>query len=332
MTSSSPGDAGRVLQLVQVAEPPAGSAGPARGCRRRSRPGCQAPQPDDGRAADADGREPRVGRAPAARGRHGEAGLRARRRPSRPLCATRRGAARSRAAARGESAARPAVSARTKAIATPTISSRPKPRTIGVGESWRTRKPAAVARQAVAIVGPPRARGCPRRLDARRGPLPPPRRSGPGTGSRSRRRGRSGSAGRRSRPSSASRRGGRRGRRRSPRRRARAPAAAAAGASGRRASRISAITASATAKRTQQRVLERPCEAVDDDRGAGDDVAAALRARSRARACPSSAQALRGVVSSTAASISPIARWRSASLRSGFSRTTICAEWPFGKR
>ena len=41
----------------------------------------------------------------------------------------------------------------------------------------------------------------------------PPRRSGLGTGSRSRRRGRSGSAGRRSRPSSGSRRRGRRGRR-----------------------------------------------------------------------------------------------------------------------
>ena len=35
----------------------------------------------------------------------------------------------------------------------PTISSTPKPRTIGTGESSRARNPAAVASAAVAIVG-----------------------------------------------------------------------------------------------------------------------------------------------------------------------------------
>jgi hypothetical protein len=52
-------------------------------------------------------------------------------------------------------AAKPAVSARRKARATPIRRSRPKLRTIGVGESWRARKPAAVARHAAPIVGPP---------------------------------------------------------------------------------------------------------------------------------------------------------------------------------
>src|SRR3954447_2485477 len=56
---------------------------------------------------------------------------------------------------RRERAARPAVRARRKATATPAIRSRPKARIIGVGESSRARKPAAVARDAVAIVGPP---------------------------------------------------------------------------------------------------------------------------------------------------------------------------------
>ncbi len=82
----------------------------------------------------------------------------------------------------------------------------------------------------------------------------------------------------------------------------------------------------------EQGVLQRACEAVDDDRGAGDDVAAALQLEAGRRPRRLSAQAWRGVVSATAASISPSARWRSASLRSGFSRTTIWAEWLFGKR
>ena len=43
----------------------------------------------------------------------------------------------------------------------PTMRSQPKPRTIGIGESCSARKPAAVARQAVAMVGPP-ARGASR--------------------------------------------------------------------------------------------------------------------------------------------------------------------------
>ena len=124
--------------------------------------------------------------------------------------------------------------------------------------------------------------GRPRRPRARRRW---PRRSGPGTGSRSRRRGRSGSAGRRSRPSSGSRRRGRAGRRRSPRPPGPAPAAAAAGASGRRASRVSAITASATPKSTSRASFSASGEAVDHGRSAGDDVAAALAGRSRAPAC-----------------------------------------------
>ena len=52
------------------------------------------------------------------------------------------------------SAANPAVSAHPKASAIPITSSSPKPRTIGTGDSRRTRKPAPVARQAVAMVGP----------------------------------------------------------------------------------------------------------------------------------------------------------------------------------
>ena len=51
----------------------------------------------------------------------------------------------------------PALSARKKAIAMPATSSTPKPRTIGTGESSRTRNPTPVARHAVAIVGTPTA-------------------------------------------------------------------------------------------------------------------------------------------------------------------------------
>jgi len=49
------------------------------------------------------------------------------------------------------------VSAQPKASAIPITRSSPKPRTIGTGDSRSTRKPAPVARQAVAMVGPPRA-------------------------------------------------------------------------------------------------------------------------------------------------------------------------------
>jgi hypothetical protein len=53
-------------------------------------------------------------------------------------------------------AANPAVITRMKARRTPAKRRTPKPRTIGVGESRSTRKPAAVARHAVAMVGPAR--------------------------------------------------------------------------------------------------------------------------------------------------------------------------------
>ena len=49
--------------------------------------------------------------------------------------------------------------------------SQPKLRTIGVGDSCKARKPAAVARQAVAIVGPPRPRGDASRVEGDFGAL-----------------------------------------------------------------------------------------------------------------------------------------------------------------
>ena len=55
-----------------------------------------------------------------------------------------------------DNVANPVLTARRNASATPTTSSSPNPRTIGIGDSSSTRKPAAVARQAVAIIGPPR--------------------------------------------------------------------------------------------------------------------------------------------------------------------------------
>ena len=183
---------------------------------------------------------------------------------------------------------------------TPATRSRPKPRTIGVGESSRARKPAAVARQAVAIVGPPLSAAAPRRLGATLPRRRPPRRSGPGTGSRSRPRARSGSAGPRSRPSSGSRRTSSS----RPKTIAAAARARASGSSRRRerktSSRVSAITTRATAKRTSSASFSAAREAVDDDRRAGDDVAAASQLEARGRPCRFSAQALRGVVSATA--------------------------------
>ena len=53
--------------------------------------------------------------------------------------------------------ARPVVRARTKATRMPATSSKPNDRTIGIGDSRSTMKPAAVARHAVATTGPPRA-------------------------------------------------------------------------------------------------------------------------------------------------------------------------------
>ena len=53
------------------------------------------------------------------------------------------------------SAAKPAVSAQASATKMPITSNAPNPRTIGTGESSSTRKPTAVERPAVAIVGPP---------------------------------------------------------------------------------------------------------------------------------------------------------------------------------
>ena len=100
------------------------------------------------------------------RGRHGAGGVACgRREPSRHRRRPPRGA-RASARRRRLSAAKPAVRARPKAIAMPTTSSRPKLRTIGVGESCRARKPAAVARQAVRDRRAAARRGRARRLGA----------------------------------------------------------------------------------------------------------------------------------------------------------------------
>ncbi len=63
------------------------------------------------------------------------------------------------------------MSAHSRETAIPTTSSRPKPRTIGTGDSWSTRKPTPVASAAVAIVGPPVAAA---RAIASRAPSEPP--------------------------------------------------------------------------------------------------------------------------------------------------------------
>ena len=95
------------------------------------------------RAVNGDGPRPDAGRLQPTRGRRPGAG----------------GAWPPRAS---DSAANPAVIAHANASPTPTTSSRPKPRTIGTGEMPSTRKPAAVAPQAVAIDGPGQRRrpGC----------------------------------------------------------------------------------------------------------------------------------------------------------------------------
>ena len=59
--------------------------------------------------------------------------------------------------ARSVIAAKPAVSAQAKARTIPITSRAPNPRTIGIGDSSSTRKPAAVARPAAAMVGAPSA-------------------------------------------------------------------------------------------------------------------------------------------------------------------------------
>src|SRR5262249_22271730 len=68
-------------------------------------------------------------------------------------------------------AAKPAVIAKAKAIRTPATSRIPKLLIIGVGEISRARKPPAVAKAAIAIVGPPelaaaRAASTPERPDS----------------------------------------------------------------------------------------------------------------------------------------------------------------------
>ena len=73
-----------------------------------------------------------------------------------------------------ERIASPAVRARMKAMTIPTTRRIPNERTIGTGESRRTRKPAAVAAHAVAITGPPRAAAS---AAARTGDDPPARAS-----------------------------------------------------------------------------------------------------------------------------------------------------------
>ncbi len=95
-------------------------------------------------------RRPRRAGRPGSRAGAADARPRSRRRWRRPA-AIRAGREPPRRAS--TSAAEPAVSAQTRATPIPTTSSRPKPWTIGTGESSRTRKPVAVASAAVAIVG-----------------------------------------------------------------------------------------------------------------------------------------------------------------------------------
>ena len=93
------------------------------------------------------------------------------------------------------------------------------------------------------------------------------------------------------------------------------------------------MTDEGDAEEDQQRVLQRPRRPVDDDRGAGDDVAAARAARSRAPGLPPVGAGLaRRRVVDRVADQARAPGWRSASLRSGLSRMTIWAEWLFGKR
>ena len=65
------------------------------------------------------------------------------------------------------SSAKPAVSVTANASTMPTTSRAPNARTIGTGDSSRTRNPAAVAAPAVAITGPPASAPPPRAPSAR---------------------------------------------------------------------------------------------------------------------------------------------------------------------
>ena len=85
-------------------------------------------------------------------------------RPAATRASTRSPAPRSERASppsrgRSDSAAVPAVSASAKAMAMPATSSAPNPRTIGTGDSSRTRKPTPVASAAVAMTGHRHPRG-----------------------------------------------------------------------------------------------------------------------------------------------------------------------------
>ena len=140
----------------------------------------------------------------------------------------------------------------------------------------------------MAIVGPPRPAASRAASRARARRPRSPRRSGPGTGSRSRRRARSGSAGRRSRPSSASRRADRARRRRAPPRRARAPR----GSRRRRERKTSEQGQrhhhhARPPRRTSSASFSAPAEAVDHHRDPRDRRSCRRAGQSRVRACPS---------------------------------------------
>ena len=108
----------------------------ARGRGRGASPRASAPRAPRPRRAAARGARARRGCRPPARPRRATAARQRR-------AAARRGRAPRRAGARASaSAAVPSVSAHTSATAMPATSSRPKPRTIGTGESASTRKPA----------------------------------------------------------------------------------------------------------------------------------------------------------------------------------------------
>ena len=172
-------DVGRALQRLQVVDRPVlghelGQVGLHARLRLEAPAGDGDHERDEHDAARVRGRQaqraaPDRGAAPAHRERRAVgdeqlAGAAPRRR-QRPAAAG--GRARRRAAA--ASAATPSVSAQPSASAMPATSSSPKPRTIGTGESARTRKPAAVAAAAVATVGAPR---CAVRATAASMPVP----------------------------------------------------------------------------------------------------------------------------------------------------------------
>ena len=299
LTSSSPETPGRLLQLDSDPRPRGRSGGPARGCRSRSRSGSRAPQPISGQAP---ARSPRTrpggGRSQARVRTAGGSGRRGR------LPSLRRGPDRRPPARTGPSRVTEAQGREAGGQRQPECDRDADARAAGrsrgpsgSGRAARTRKPAPVARQAVPIVGPAAAGGGSGRLSPSQPRRRRPRRSGPGAGSRSRRRGRSGSAGRRSRPSSASRRPGRGGRRRAPRRPGPAPGAAAAGASGRRAGATTAMTATATARRTSRASSSAPPTPSTTTGHAGDHVAAAVEREAGRRLALPPRRPARGVVS-----------------------------------